>query len=128
MSNLLQSIPEGRIVCFPSFHTPTLQTDTAPKLPGLRGPKARRHHITNSPHQKRRASYSLPYSTSKNLGLIYYSFFRKKVISFIAGFALQDIRVTFGLFGAATVLLSLVRVFPSFLSLALVKRALGLIC
>ncbi|KIJ95628.1 hypothetical protein K443DRAFT_682893 [Laccaria amethystina LaAM-08-1] len=30
------------------------------------------------------------------------------VISFIAGFALQDVRVTFGLFGASTVLLSLV--------------------
>ncbi|EDR06094.1 uncharacterized protein LACBIDRAFT_302259 [Laccaria bicolor S238N-H82] len=30
------------------------------------------------------------------------------VISFIAGFALQDIRVTFGLFGASTALLSLV--------------------
>ena len=114
MSNLLQSIPEGRIVCFLSFHTPTLQLDTAPELPGLRGPKARRHHIKNSPHHKRRASYGLPCFTPKNSGLIdILLLFFAKVISFIAGFALQDIRVTFGLFGASTVLLSLVRLFPS---------------
>ena len=76
MSNLLQSIPEGRIVRFPS-HTPTLQADTNPKLPGLRGPKARRHRVTNSPHHSRRASYKLPSFTPKARGLIYYSFFRK---------------------------------------------------
>ena len=107
MSNLLQSIPEGRIVRIPS-HTPTLQVDTDPDSQDFAGQKLV-DSISRIILISSIVRLSYPCFTQKNSADI--PLFRK-VISFIAGFALQDIRVTFGLFGAATVLLSLVRSLP----------------